>query len=414
MRVPDLTNYTHETLRVLRARAEELLDRNVWLLECFTEPTLVCGLEYPGIWLEHNQDNLFYALRDLRVAQAGQEIFIRHQAADGLLPPYLRRAKNPPVVGDGHVQSVLPFARTAWEIATLSRDEAFLSRAYAAASRYDAWLVRYRGTRGTGLVEMFCEYDTGHDHSPRVTDGGIPRACPGLDARVRPDNSKLPIISVDLSAMQYGARMALAEMAEALGRRPEAERWREQAATTRRLIHELLWDDADEFFYDLGADGRFRRYRSEHITRLFLNRVVDQALFDRIWLRHFTDPQGFATDFPMPSLAPSDPRTDRAARTNSWGGQSQALTTLRAALWMESYQRADELDRLLGIWLEALLRSDRRFTQEMDPRHGVFSDCAAGYTPTLLIAILAIDRSTGEGWLSQVIPGSRTPIAPAG
>ncbi len=411
MRVPDLARFPVDQLLAMRAAAERQLHANVWRLECYPDAVLCCGQEYPGIWLEHNQDNLFYLAWDPQVARAGHEIFIRHQNAEGLIPPYLRKAAHPPMVGDGHVQSVLPFARTALEVARACGDEAFLERAYRAAVAYDDWLRRYRDTRGTGLVEAFCEYDTGHDHSPRVTDGGIPRACPGLDARRMPDCAALPIVSVDLSAMLYGARAALGEMAEALGRGEESQRWRERALATRKRIHELLWDEADEFFYDLASDGSFRRYRSEHITRLFLNRVVDQRLFDRIWARHFTDPRGFATEYPIPSLAPSDPRADRDGRENSWGGQSQALTTLRAALWMEDYGRSADLERLLAIWLEAIIDNGCAYTQELEPHTGRFSRCAAGYTPTLLIAILAIDRLvTRSGTLAGTIPGSRLGI----
>jgi hypothetical protein len=405
VRQVDLGRFPCDLLRGRRDEAETLLHRNVWQLECHPEPVLSCGQGYPGIWLEHNQDNLFYARWDLAVARAGHDIFISHQSADGLLPPYLRRANHPPAIGDGHVQSVLPFARSALEIARLCGDEAFLHRAYLAACRYDAWLMRWRNRRGTGLVEMFCEWDTGHDNSPRARDGGIPHACPGLDARICPDLPGLPIVSADLSAMLYGARCALAEMAAALGRPDEATRWRDQADDTRRCIHDLLWDEADEFFYDLAPDG-FRRYRSEHITRLFLNRVVDQPLFDRIWNRHFTDPDGFDTPYPFPSLAPSDPRADRDGRTNSWGGQSQALTTLRAALWLEHYGHANDLDRLLAIWLEAIIANGCRYTQEMHPRSGQFSDCATGYTPTLLIAILAVDRYLGREPLFASTPSS--------
>jgi hypothetical protein len=44
--------------------------------------------------------------------------------------------------------------------------------AYRACSAWDDWLMTYRNTRGTGLIEGFCTYDTGHDNSPRWQ--GIP------------------------------------------------------------------------------------------------------------------------------------------------------------------------------------------------------------------------------------------------
>ncbi len=85
---------------------------------------------------------------------------------------------------------VVPIAATAWELAGITGDDVFLVRAYAACARWDEWLRRHRDTRGTGLCEMFCEYDTGHDNSPRCK--GMPHACPGQDAAVCPDAPGLP------------------------------------------------------------------------------------------------------------------------------------------------------------------------------------------------------------------------------
>ena len=114
-----------------------------------------------------------------------------------------------------------------------------------------------------------------------------------------PDLDFMPIIAPDLSAMLYDGRVYLGKMADALGQTAEAERWRERAAETRQRIHDICFDPADEFFYDVDAQGRFRKYRTEHITRMFMNGVVDQALFDRIYNRYFQDPAEFATPFPL-------------------------------------------------------------------------------------------------------------------
>lgn len=76
----------------------------------------------------------------------------------------------------GQVQMVVPVAATAWEVSQITQDESFLSEAYNACSRWDAGLRRYRDTRGTGLVEAFCTFDTGQDNSPRWA--GVSDECP--------------------------------------------------------------------------------------------------------------------------------------------------------------------------------------------------------------------------------------------
>ena len=373
--------------------ARREVPNNVWQLPQFDRPVLTCGQGYPGTWLEHNLDNVFYAALDLDVALAGQELFFALQRADGLLPVYVHRNGT---VGYGQIQSVIPLAFTAWQIAQRCGREDFLARAYESCSRYDDWLVTHRDRGGTGLVEMYCEFDTGHDHSRRVTDGGLPRGCPGDEASNMPDLPCMPIVSCDLSAMQYGGRVALAEMAEALGKAHQAQQWRDKAAQTKRRLHEVCFDPEDEFFYDVDAAGQFRKYRTEHITRLFANHVLDQDLFERVYQRYFKDEREFATPYPFPSIALSDPAHDTTYPLNSWGCQSQALTALRATLWMEHYGKAEDFEAFMRVWVGAIARSAQHFSQEMHPVTGIFSECAPYYTPTLLLYLDFVDRLSGR------------------
>ena len=111
---------------------------------------------------------------------------------------------------------VVPIAATAWELAYTTGDDELLQTAYESSGRWDAWLMRYRNTRGTGLIEGFCTYDTGHDNSPRWA--GMPNQCPNKDAKICPAAPGLPRLCPDLSATVYGGRVALAAMAKALGR----------------------------------------------------------------------------------------------------------------------------------------------------------------------------------------------------
>ena len=49
-------------------------------------PLLKAGDIYNGIWLEHNQDCYFVARYMPEIAWASQDVFIRYQREDGLLP----------------------------------------------------------------------------------------------------------------------------------------------------------------------------------------------------------------------------------------------------------------------------------------------------------------------------------------
>ena len=364
-------------------------------------PLLMAGDQYAGIWLEHNQDNLFLAEYAPESAWASQKVFMDFQREDGLLPFALPLDfRNPSNFFYGfsacywQIQSIYPFTRCALEIARKTgRPEKDYERIYQAGAAYDAWLVRYRGGAEKDLVEMFCEYDTGHDNDPRVKDGGIPSSCPGKDAVNMPDLPVMPILSVDLSAMMYGARIALAELAECLGRKREAGQWRLRAERTRKAIRKLLFDPEDTFYYDRSPQG-FRKYRTEHVTRLFLNRVLSREEFDAVYERYFTTPgREFRPAYPIPAVSVDDPHFDRNCPRNSWGSNSQALTLLRAILWMDFYGRSADLTEFLSRWLRAVCdHPESTCQQELNPFTGAPVGDGRNYTPTLLVLLSALKR----------------------
>jgi hypothetical protein len=387
----------HVDTRTIRQKYDYVvqnLKNNVRKFDCFPKPVLTTGPGYPGIWLEHNHDSLLYLRHDPEVAMASHEIFYRFQAEDGLFPAYICKGDDDPQyrIGYGHVQTVYPLAASAMQIARATGSEEFLQSSYAACARYDGWFMRYRNTRGTGLIEMFCEWDTGHDNSPRAMDGGIPHHCPNGDARICPNNDILPVIAPDLTATVYGGKVALAEMADALGKGREAAAWRESAEEMKCSLIKTCWDEDDGFFYDVDAHGRFRKYRSEHIFRLFLNHVMDLEMADRIYTRYIRNPNHFWTKYPFASISISDPAHDHRHLPNSWGGQSQSHTALEAIFWMEHYGKRHDLHDLMTIWVQSLSQSDKDFTQEMNPLTGVFSDCARCFTTTMLAYTEFVDR----------------------
>lgn len=380
-----MKNFTaseQEKLAALYAAIPEKISGNVLRYDDDGKSVLLAGAIYNGIWLEHNQDCFFSCDIIPETAWESQDIFIRHQQPDGLIPYAFRF--EPFKVCVAQLQMVWPFARCAMEVARkLNRPEADFARIYEAGCRFDQWLKQYRSRNQLGLVDMFCAYDTGHDNSRRVTDGGIPNPCPGQWAGNMPDLPCMPVAAADLSATRYGALEALAELAEMLDRPAEAKNLKLEAEMLKAAIHRHLFDREDEFFYDLSG-GTFRKYRTEHITRLFLNRVVDQELFDRIYLRYFENESEFASPYPFPSVSLSDPSFNAEHPHNCWGGNTQALTLLRLLLWMDHYRRGEDLTRIMRRYLQAVLKFDNPFTQELHPLTGAPVGSNGNYTPALL------------------------------
>ena len=348
-------------------------------------PVLIEGGVYSGIWLECGPvEGLVYGRFAPQVARANHDVFFHHQREDGYFPCWVWGDRK----GAGQIQMVVPIAATALETADLLGDEAFLARAYAACVRWDQWLGRHRNTRGTGLCEAFCEYDTGHDNSPRFQ--GLPKECPGGDAAICPSAGKLPYLAPDLSASVYGGRCALAKMADRLGKRPEAQLWLDQAEQMRALILRHCFDPEDECFYDVDRDGGFVRIRGDALTRVLGEHVPGQALFERIYKRHIINPAEFWTPFPLPSISIDDPAFVRALPCNSWGGASQALTALRAPRWFLHYGKGKDLEHLMNRWVQAILDAPG-FMQQMNPWTGEFST-SEGYSPAMCVLIDFVDR----------------------
>jgi hypothetical protein len=376
--------------------ALQVLQKNIRPLPSYKQSLLWEGSTYAGVWQECGpHEALVYAslasytgvpaASANDIARNNHLAFFTLQRPDGQLPASIKTTG----AGFGQIQMVVPIAATAWEVAHSTGSEKFLRTAYDACSRWDAWLRRYRNTRGTGLVEGFCTYDTGMDYSPRWA--GIPNRCPDADARQCPTIPSLPRLCPDLSATVYGARVALAAMANALGKRAEAARWSEHAETMRNLIIQKLYCPQNAAFYDLDAQNNFVRVRSvvntrvlgEHVLKLSAPR--DRAIFEALWNRQLHNPEAFWAPYQFPSIALNDPLFVRPIPRNSWGGASQALTALRAPRWMIHYGKQADLNHLMRRWCEAIVR-DGNFRQQVDPRSGQFTQPDPGaYSPAALV-----------------------------
>jgi mannosylglycerate hydrolase MGH1-like protein len=371
--------------------ALQVLSGNVMTLLEFPDPVLIEGSTYHGVWLEcAPQEGLVYSQFAPALGFANHRVFFDMQRDDGYLPCSVK----PDVAGTGQIQMVVPIAATALDLFEMYGDAAFLEDAYEACARWDEWLVRYRNTRGTGLCEGFCTYDTGHDNSPRWK--GMPNRCADNDARLISAAPGLPRLCPDLSATVFGGRIALAKMARIMGRNSEGDDWDERAAAIQKLILDRLYVSDDACFYDLDSGDNFVRVRGDAMIRVLGEHVVDAALFETIYEKQISDPQKFWAPYPLPSIALDDPLFVRPIPRNSWGGASQALEALRAPRWMEFYGKPSDLTHLMSRWVEAIVRSGD-FYQQIDPLTGDATKVGdpGGYSPAALALLDFVWRLHG-------------------
>jgi len=193
---------------------------------------------YHGVWLEHTYDAVAWANympSDHEISKNQVKLFLSKQKPDGQLPCYIWADK----IGYSQTQECVSFTRLALEACGQNADDPdFLVQCYEACKKWDEWLCAARMPHKKGLIEMFCGFDTGHDNSGRLRDMKYPNLYSKDGAAMPDDDPVLPVLAPDMNAVFYGDRMALADMADKLGKADEAAIWRKKAEEVRQAIFE--------------------------------------------------------------------------------------------------------------------------------------------------------------------------------
>ncbi|WP_026342155.1 MGH1-like glycoside hydrolase domain-containing protein [Paenibacillus fonticola] len=373
-------------------------------------PVLYEGGAYPGTWLEStgtiNAELLSRFVPG--VAEATFRLFAEHQRDNGQMP-YKVTEQGPAY---RQIQMVTPLARSVWNHCMLNGsdtgDKAFLRTMYTAMARFDEWLSLYRNTRGTGCVEAFCTFDTGHDLSPRFWH--VPDSAHLDDARqYDPASPILPFLAPDLTANVYCQRKYLARMARELGADAEAAAWEAKAKQSEQSLFKHCFDEVDEFFYDVDRNGEFVRVQSDVLLRVLACETGDRVLFDKALRRYLLNTSKFFAKYPLTSVAMDDPRFDPSSAYNSWAGTTNFLTLIRTPHAFEYHERYVELTWLMQPIMSAMARMTR-FPQTLSPWTG-----AEGYTdtysPSILCVLDFVERMCGimptpggELWFTGLLP----------
>ncbi|CAM4108011.1 hypothetical protein L1N85_11865 [Paenibacillus alkaliterrae] len=365
------------------------------LLDCIVptgenpEPILHEGGVYLGCWLEStgtiNAELLSRFIPS--VSETTYRSFAVYQREDGMLP-YKVTEHGPSF---RQIQLVTPLARCVWNHYSLhGRSKEFLQTMYDAMARYDEWLMTYRDTRGTGCVEAFSTFDTGHDLSPRFWH--VPDT-PHLDdaTQYNLDSPVLPFLAPDLTANVYCQRMYLAAMAEELGL--PAKGWREKAEASLSSLFEYCFDEEEHFFYDRDRNNELVRVQSDVLLRVMACEVGDRSFFDTVLKRYLLNTRKFFAKYPFTSLAMDDPRFDPFSSYNSWGGSSNFLSMIRTAHAFEKHQRYVELTWVMYPLVSAMAKMTR-FAQALSPWTGE-EGFTETYSPAILCVLDFVERLCG-------------------
>ena len=379
---------------------------------CFSgmeKPLLLISEQYPGVWLEHVYDSVFYAKLDrskLYLAENTIELFISYQTEEGQLPCYVwdkKRVKRPDgeLIGYSQLQECVSFAKLALEVYKMNKDKSFLRRIYDASAKWEAWLRKNRMTLGKGLVEMFVGYDTGHDNSGRLS--GLSRIgnyeIDGVlqNASVLPSGeTEAPIVAVDINCNYFATLTALSKMARELSLKKESLEYELRAKEVKAKLFEICFDKDDCFFYDVNSRGEKRKYLSSTVFHLFMEGVLDvkedAEIIKGIYERHISNPDEFATPYPYPSMAVNDPSCEGHDTFNCWGYYTQGLIALRSTMWMEKYGFNKEYEYLKKTWVDTWTKHyDRlKMGQELDPITGIPTKSSEWYSSTMLFYLYCV------------------------
>ncbi|MFP4508655.1 MAG: MGH1-like glycoside hydrolase domain-containing protein, partial [Spirochaetaceae bacterium] len=353
-------------------------------------PLLQEGGVYDGCWLEStgtaNAEVLSRFVPD--AAESTMLAFARYQRADGLIP-YKIGADGPVF---RQIQLVTPPVRSAWHhYRVANAGHAFLARVYDAYSAYDRWLAANRDTRGTGCIEAFCTYDTGHDLSPRFWH--VPESpFNGEPDRYDPYNPRLPFIAPDLTASVACSRDYLARIATETGQTgtgegafaTTAEGWEHAARQMREALLRQCFDDEDRFFYDRDAHNEFVRVQSDVLLRVLAGEAVDTELFEELLRSYLLNTRKFYSHVPFTSIALDDPRFFQSSEHNSWAGAVNFLTVIRAPHMFEHYGHPAEFMTAANQLMQAFAGMTS-FPQCLNPWTG-----EEGYTELYSPAILSV------------------------
>ena len=372
-------------------------------------PILHEGGIYHGCWLEStgtiNAELLSRFLPS--VTTATYAAFARYQRDDGLFP-YKVTPHGPAF---NQIQLVTPLARSVWNHFRLNRlDTDWLSGMLGAMSRYDAWLARHRDTLGTGAVEAFSTYDTGHDLSSRFWH--VPDSPFANDpTRFDPDNSVLPFVAPDLTANVACQRDYLGAIADHLG--GDGNAWRHKAEASRKALFAQCYDPDDAFFYDRDRHGRIVRIQSDNLLRVLACEIGDNESFAEALERYLLNTRKFFAKFPLTSIALDDPRFDPTFGHNSWDGPSNFLTLIRTPHAFEHHGHHVELSWIIQPTLSALFVADR-FPQTLSPFTGE-AGFTEKYSPSILCLLDFVERLSGilprpedNLWFTGLLPKPAT------
>jgi len=338
------------------------------------EPTW--GWGHGGQVFHESITMLAYAFLNPIGAMDSQRIYRERQYDNGYINyrtgPYLDEI----IEYAGELTSSAPwYAWLNWEVFTITNDHEFLKEMYESSKQFYHYYISNRDKDGDGL----CEWG-GHAVLESVRDAYVAV----WDEVGWPSEFE----ALDLNCMLVMEADALAQMAETLSLREEAEEWRRDAQRRRQQINVTFWDEQTGFYYHVSRDKHTFSHQSENdLKRMeiigFLPLWAGIASPEQAGrlVDHLTDERKFWRPFGIPSLAADDPYYNDKGYWNGPVWVQWNYLIMRGLINYGYNQEATELVGRVARGMIEQLKKDHNFWEFYSP-----DEAWAGYHKTYIWA----------------------------
>ena len=197
------------------------------------------------------------------------------------------------------------------------KEKWFLDRVYKILSGWNDWFYEKRQTKNGLLTWGSDPYDKYYDHrleSDGIGDwqgasyeSGLDNSPMYEDIPFDYDNHRFMLDDVGLSGLFIADCYALSEIAEVLGFLDDKDKFLDRATEMENRLEEL-WDEETGLYLNRRTDNgeKEKRISPFHFHALFSKKVSSERK-NRIIKEHLLNKDEFWTNYPLPSIAKSDP-----------------------------------------------------------------------------------------------------------
>jgi len=246
-----------------------------------------------------------------------------------------------------HMSSLIQpplIAQALWRIYKKTGDIDFLREILPKIKKYYSWLTANRDFDGDGLISLISNYESGIDHKPsfdevlgfksKKADNKYFRKVIWVDLRnflrwfnlkkIYKDNVFI-VKEVLFNTMYVQDSRALAKLCAEVND-IDAGKYEQNAERAAHRIIEIMYDEESAAFYDVhGPQNKKLKALTFTIALPILMKEVSKEIAMEILKRHFLNKQEFDLEYPIPSVARSEPSFHPFESKFLWRGPTWAV-----------------------------------------------------------------------------------------